>query len=144
MGISFGVERIYTILEARCPKNKGGPQPAPDLDVYVISAGTKDGGLLLERMAVLKKLTRAGVRAAIMRRASPKLMAQFKAAKDVPLTVLLGPDELAMGIMRLKVSSRKGGVVAEGENDEREAKNSRGYLVSKEELVDEVKRLLKR
>ncbi|KAL1883276.1 Cytoplasmic and mitochondrial histidine tRNA synthetase [Diaporthe australafricana] len=143
VGISFGVERIYTILEARRPKNKNGPQPAPDLDVYVISAGAKDHGLLLERMAVLATLTRAGVRAAIMRRASPKLMPQFKAAKDVPLTVLLGPDELAMGMLRLKVCSKKGGVV-EGENEEREAKDNRGYLVSKEELVDEVKRLLKR
>ncbi|KAI3395593.1 hypothetical protein diail_1105 [Diaporthe ilicicola] len=143
VGISFGVERIYTILEARRPKNKGGTQQGPEIDVYIIAAGAEDAGFLLERMAVMGKLTKAGIRAAIMRKTSPKLRPQFKAAKDVPVTVLLGPDEVAMGKVRLKVSRRQDGVVECGEG-EKEAKNDRGYLISNDDLVVEVTRLLRR
>lgn len=136
VGISFGVERIYTILNARLPKKKGESAIAQDLDVYVVAAG--GSGLLLERMAICGQLTKAGVRAAFLRKAKPSLRSQFNAAEKAPLTVILGPDELAGGKVRLKTSTGKdtsSGAEAKGEKD-------RGRLVAREDLVAEVKKVL--
>lgn len=49
VGISFGVERIYTILKARDSKEKGESAISQDFDVFIVAAG--GGSLLLERMA---------------------------------------------------------------------------------------------
>lgn len=146
VGISFGVERIFTLLEARQPKKKGGPEPGPEMDVYIAAAGSEDDGLLVERMWVLGQLTKAGIRATFMRKANAKLVQQFKAAQNVkaPITVILGSDELASGNVRLKVSSQQrsneGGTEA-ADNNTKKAKD-RGLLVPKENLVVEVKEML--
>lgn len=146
VGISFGVERIFTLLEARQPKKKGGPEPGPEMDVYIAAAGSKDNGLLAERMWVLGQLTKAGIRATFMRKANAKLVQQFKAAVNVkaPITIILGLDELASGNVRLKVSSQprkdEGGAKASDSNEKGE--KDRGLLISKENLVIEVKRTL--
>lgn len=137
VGVSFGVERIYTILNARRPKKKGESVIAQDFDVYVVAAG--GDGLLLERMAICGQLTRAGIRAGFLRKAKPSLRSQFNAAGKVPLTAILGPDELAAGNVRLKASTGKDsepGSQGKGEKD-------RGQIVSRDDLVAEVKKMLK-
>ncbi|KUI59290.1 Histidine--tRNA ligase, mitochondrial [Cytospora mali] len=143
VGVSFGVERIYTILYARRPKSSKGGQSllAQDVDVYVVAAG--GDGLLLERMAVCGLLTKAGIRAAFLRKANPSMRSQFNAADKAPLIVILGPDELAAGNVRLKVSVGKDAGrfedgVAKGEGREKD----RGQLVAKDNLVTEMKRIL--
>lgn len=137
VGVSFGVERIYTILGSRIPKKKGESLVKPELDVYVVAAGGKDG-LLLERMAICAQLTKAGLRAAFLKKANPKLLPQFNAADKVPLSVILGPDELAAGNVRLKVSTGKQGGGSGGEDGEKD----RGQLVPRDDVVAEVKKLL--
>lgn len=136
VGISFGVERIYTILDARRPKKKGETAISSDSDVYVVAAG--GGGLLLERMAIYGQLTKAGIRAAFSRKAKPSLRSQFNAADKAPVTVILGPDELAAGNVRLKVSRGRDAEVSQ----EDEADKDRGQLISKDDLVAEVKKVL--
>lgn len=136
VGVSFGVERIYTILNARRPKKKGQSVISQEFDVYVVAAG--GGGLLVERMAICAQLTRAGIRAGFLRKANPSLRSQFNAADKAPLTVILGPDELAAGNVRLKASTGKdseSGAQGKGEKD-------RGQLVAKDDLVVEVKKML--
>lgn len=148
VGISFGVERIFTIIEARQLKKKGGSQSGPEIEVYIAAAGSKDDGLLVERMRVLGQLTKAGIRAAFTRKANPKLVQQFKTAKNLnaPITIILGPDELAAGSVRLKVSSgrggQEGGIAGLAEEKDEKGDKDRGQLVSKENLVFEVKKLL--
>lgn len=136
VGISFGVERIYTILDARRPKKKGETAISSDFDIYVVAAG--GGGLLLERMAIYGQLTKAGIRAAFSRKAKPSLRSQFNAADKAPVTVILGPDELAAGNVRLKVSRGRDAEV----NQEDKADKDRGQLISKDDLVAEVKKVL--
>lgn len=140
VGISFGVERIYTILEARQPKTKGQPNKLVlEVDVYVIAAG--GSGLLLERMAICGQLTKGGLSAACVRKSKPSMRQQLEAAKNAkaPLTVFIGPDELAAGNVTLKKPTGKedtsSGAEAQGEKD-------RGQLVSRENLVAEVKKAL--
>ncbi|GAO15392.1 hypothetical protein UVI_02010550 [Ustilaginoidea virens] len=134
VGISFGVDRIFTILKPPADKDAKTSSPVSrNLDVYVMAIGGKEfDGLLLERMAVTRQLWRAGIRAEYSAKVKPKPLQQFKASMGVPLAVILGPDELAAGQVRLKVFQPD----AEEENDP-------GRLVAKDDLVEEVKRLLR-
>lgn len=136
VGLSFGVDRIFTILDAR--RNKENSSDSNGLinetDVYIIAAGGPgDGGFLLERMAVARQLWDAGIRTEFSAKVKPKLPPQFKAAKRVPLSIILGRDELAAGKVTLKD--------ARAANKEA-AQKDRGQLVSRENLVEEVRKLL--
>ncbi|KAI1733647.1 hypothetical protein F4680DRAFT_454756 [Xylaria scruposa] len=81
VGLSFGVDRILTILYPG--KEKSSPDLTRETDVYIITGGggKEYDGLLHERMA-------------------------FKASANGPLTVILGQDELAAGQVRLKVAQQ--------------------------------------
>lgn len=61
-----------------------------------------------------------------------------------PLTVILGPDELASGNVRLKVSSqpRSNENGAEAQDSITKGEKDRGLLVPKDNLVVEVKGML--
>ena len=129
VGVSFGVDRIFTILNSQ--QEQKASVLTREVDVYVMAFGGKDmDGLLLERMAIARQLWAAGIRAEFSAKVKAKLPQQFKAAKDVPLAVIIGQDELADGLVRLKVLG--GG---DGEKD-------RGQLISKDILVKEVQKLL--
>lgn len=138
VGISFGVERIYTILEARQPKEKGKSKFVVEVDVYVVAAGRS--GRLLERMAICGQLTKADVRAAFLRKSKPSMLQQFAAADTAkaPLTVIFGPDELAEGKVKLKRSTGKDA----SSGAEAKANKDGGQLVAREDLVTEVKKAL--
>jgi histidyl-tRNA synthetase len=90
-------------------------------------------------MAICGQLTKSGIRAAFLRKAKPSLRSQFNAAEKDPLTVILGPDELAEGKVRLKMSAGKGTTTFSTEGN---GEKDRGQLVAKEDLVREVKRVL--
>jgi histidyl-tRNA synthetase len=129
VGISFGVDRILTILNAR-PKEK----LAHKVDVYVMAFGGKDSdGLVLERMSVARQLWNAGISAEFAAKVKPRFDKQVMAAKSLRLAVILGQDEVAAGQVRLKTLR---------ESDDETASKDRGQLVSRGKLVEEVKKLL--
>jgi histidyl-tRNA synthetase len=131
IGVSFGVDRIFTIMKAR--REKESRQCVRETDVYIMAfGGGSFNGLLLERMAVARQLWDAGIKTEFAAKVKPKLPQQFKAAEDIPLAVILGDDELANGQVRLKVLGLRHGDV---EKDQ-------GRLVSREDLVSEIKKLL--
>ena len=130
VGISFGVDRIFTLLKAR--REKGEHLQERGIDVYVMAFGGKEfNGLLVERLSIASLLWDAGIRTEFTAKVKPRLPQQFKAATDVPLAVILGQDELAVGQVRVK---------ALGLADNHPEKE--GVLVSKEDLVDEVRKRL--
>lgn len=133
VGISFGVDRIFTILKARREREGGGAAlRARETDVYVMAFGGKGfEGLLTDRMSVISKLWDAGIRAEFSPKVKPKLPQQFKAAADVPVAVILGEDELAAGKVRVKVLGLEEG------HPEKE-----GVLVDMTDLVEEVRKRL--
>lgn len=133
VGISFGVDRIFTILKPPLEKDtKTSSTVSRNLDVYVMAMGGKEfDGLLLERMAITRQLWKAGIRAEYLAKAKPKPLQQFKAAMGVPLAIILGQDELAAGQVRLKVFRA----------DEDEEKDL-GQIISRDSLIEEVKKLL--
>lgn len=106
VGISFGVDRIFSITKARLEREQSGEAlRGSEVDAYVMAFGGKGfTGLLKERMQVCEKLWSAGIRAEFSYKLKPKLPQQFKAAEQggIPFAIILGEDELAAGKAKIK------------------------------------------
>ncbi|KAB5545505.1 histidyl-tRNA mitochondrial precursor [Coniochaeta sp. 2T2.1] len=130
IGVSFGVDRIFTILKGQ--HQESGQLRARNVEAYVMTLGGKEG-LLVQRMAVASALWEAGIKAEFAAKVKPKLPQQFKGAEDAGarLAVIVGEAEEAEGKVKVKILG-----LPEG-HPEKE-----GRLVSKEDMVAEVRRLL--
>ncbi|KAL7911229.1 hypothetical protein GGI35DRAFT_468841 [Trichoderma velutinum] len=110
VGISFGVDRIFSITKARMAADKSADQVrGNEVDVYVMALGGK--GLVKERLEICAKLWQAGIKAEFLYKAKPKMQAQFKAAEanGVPFAIFIGEDELAQGKVKIKEMGLKDG-----------------------------------
>lgn len=131
IGVSFGIERIFTILEQRQEKSDSSDFKRRPADVYIIAAGGRDsGGFLVERMTMARELWDAGIRAEYSAKAKPTLQSQFGASKDVSIVIMMGQEKLATGQVRLKEMR--------GETEEK----YRGRLVPREGLIQEITNLM--
>ncbi|KAF2020269.1 histidyl-tRNA synthetase [Aaosphaeria arxii CBS 175.79] len=131
VGISFGVDRIISIVKARGQTT----QRAKDVDAFVMAFGGKGfNGMLLERMQIARQLWDAGVKTEFSYKVKPKLQQQFKTAETsgVPLAVILGEDEWKEGKVKLKEM---------GLPEDHPDKN--GVLVDIKDLVAEVRKRIK-
>ncbi|KAE8549135.1 hypothetical protein EYB25_007650 [Talaromyces marneffei] len=131
VGISFGVDRIFSVTKARMEREKASEVRNNEVDVYVMAFGGKGfTGMLKERMEICKTLWAAGVKAEFSYKLKPKLPQQFKAAETsgIPFGVILGEDELAAGQVKIKEMG-----LPEG-HPEKE-----GVLVDIKNLVSEIK-----
>ncbi|CAJ2500938.1 Uu.00g037910.m01.CDS01 [Anthostomella pinea] len=143
VGISFGVDRIFSITKARMAADKSSQQVRNnEVDVYVMAFGGKGfTGLLKERMSVCATLWEAGIKAEYLYKVKPKLPNQFKAAEvnGVPFAIVLGEEELAKGQVRIKEMGlqeghpEKDGVLVSLSNVANEVKHK---LLRKQELDD--------
>ncbi|KAL4904809.1 hypothetical protein BDW74DRAFT_22098 [Aspergillus multicolor] len=137
VGISFGVDRIFTIMKQRLESEAeqgNATMRASEVDVFVMAFGGKGfNGLLVERMSVANQLWKAGIKAEFAQTVKPKLPQQFKLAEagGIPLAVILGEDELAAGKVKLKELG-----LPEGHPEKD------GALVAREDLVEEIKKKL--
>ncbi|KAH9815665.1 histidyl-tRNA synthetase [Teratosphaeria destructans] len=106
VGISFGVERIFSITKQRMEADASASQiRTTEVDVFVMAFGGKGfDGLLKQRMEIAKRLWDAGIKAEFSWKVKPKLPQQFKAAEvnGVPFAVILGDEELAAGKCKVK------------------------------------------
>lgn len=158
VGISFGVDRIFSITKARMERERNySAVRSTEVDVFVMAFGGKGfTGMLKERMEVAKSLWKAGVKvgdlasaisiywcqtkkmtnqnytlqAEFSYKVKPKLPQQFKAAESngVPFAVILGEEELKAGKVRIKEMGLEEG------HPEKE-----GVLVDLKTLPEEVK-----
>ncbi|PGH31555.1 histidyl-tRNA synthetase [[Emmonsia] crescens] len=136
VGISFGVDRIFSITKARMERENSGTNKISEVDVYVMAFGGKGfTGLLKERMDVARRLWDAGLKVEFSYKRKPKPIQQFDAAEAnaVPFAVILGEDELAAGQVRVKEMGLDKG---HPEKD--------GVLVNLSTLAEEVKERLER
>ncbi|XP_043660159.1 histidine--tRNA ligase, cytoplasmic isoform X3 [Drosophila teissieri] len=100
VGVSIGVERIFSVLEARAAAS-GLKLRTSDVEVYVASAHK---GLHEQRLKVLNLLWDAGVKAEHSYKLNPKLLVQLQHCEEhqIPLVVVLGDAELAQGLVKLR------------------------------------------
>ncbi|KAJ2847284.1 Cytoplasmic and mitochondrial histidine tRNA synthetase [Coemansia brasiliensis] len=98
VGISFGVERIFSIVMSRMQAEQ---IKSNQTQVYVIAVG---GGLLQERMQIATELWDNGIAAEFMYKAKAKLPNQFKACEDeqIPWAVIVGQSEIDEGVVLIK------------------------------------------
>ena len=131
VGISFGIDRIISILKARGEST----QRAKDVDVFVMAFGGKGfTGMLTERMQVAQELWASDVKTEFSYKLKPKLPQQFKQAESagVPLAVILGEGELKAGQVKIKVMG-----ITDENNPEKD-----GVLVDRKDMVAEIRKRL--
>ncbi|MEE9456239.1 MAG: histidine--tRNA ligase, partial [bacterium] len=94
-GTSFGLERIMTLLADR--ETAGG-------DAADVLVAVYDKSVLPEALAVAGEVRAAGARCEVYLEPSAKLAKQFgyADAKGIPFVVVVGPDEVAKGVVQLK------------------------------------------
>lgn len=131
VGISFGIDRIISIMKARGQST----ERAKDVDAFVMAFGGKGfTGMLTERMQVAQELWAAGIKTEFSYKLKPKLPQQFKQAESagVPLAVILGEDELKEGKVKIKVLGIK-----DESNPDKD-----GVLVERSSMIAEIQKRL--
>lgn len=100
VGAAVGVERVFSILEARALKDPSGVRQSP-VQVYVAAAGDD---LTAERMRLCTALWKAGISAEMSQKARLKALDQFNQCErnGIPLCVILGPEELQAGRAKIR------------------------------------------
>jgi histidyl-tRNA synthetase len=110
VGVSIGVERVFTIMEAAAAAAEGGLKRTP-VALWVASIPSSRGkDMALERMRLLGELWSLGFSAeALAGAGDPKLQKQLTAANDAgcPFALVLGEDELDAGTVQLKALHTK-------------------------------------
>lgn len=156
VGVSVGVERVFSILMQKEKEKAAAAGVAAhgrknETEAYVMSVGD---GLLIERMQVAKELWAAGIKVSVdnsrytvlgdiilssqtefMYKAKPKLQKQFEVVdkEQVPFAVIIGPDELKEGYVRVKEQRGKD---ASGNSDGEKVKRENLILWLKERLTN--------
>ncbi|KAH9816116.1 hypothetical protein DFH28DRAFT_927470 [Melampsora americana] len=123
VGISFGIERIFTILKLK----EEHQLKRKEVNVFVMSVGD---GLLLERMKLCKELWKVGISAEFMYKVKPKPSKQFETLeKDlIRFAIILGPDEIKLNRVRIKEQLGKDLNIESEEKD--------GILINRDEMID--------
>lgn len=121
VGISFGVERIFSLLEQQ---HKGTKRRLTETQVYVASA---QKNLSDVRASLCNDLWDAGVKTEQSYKLDPKILTQLQYCEEsgIPLAVVVGMSEIERGVVKLRVVSTR---------EERD--------VPKDEMVQAIKELL--
>ncbi|VDK81755.1 unnamed protein product [Litomosoides sigmodontis] len=122
VGISIGIERLFTIMKE---KSKMEHVRSKDTEVLVASA---QKNLLKERMKICRLLWDNDIKAEMILKKNPKMLDQMQYCEEnkIPLAIIVGERELEEGILKLRdVPSRV-------EQD-----------IPRENLMDELNRRLK-
>lgn len=100
VGVSVGIERVFAIMEER-ERAKNAFIRSTQTEVFVASIGPN---LIETRMRVCNELWTNGVKAEFMFAQSPNMQKQLAFALEagIPLVVVLAPDELERGVVKIK------------------------------------------
>jgi len=109
VGVSFGIERLFTIMEMKSKalqSNDNSLRVLPT-DVYVATVRQSGGDknmLVKERMRVCSKLWDAGIRAEMSYKANPKLLEQIQNCEknSIPWMILFGDDEVKQNSVKIR------------------------------------------
>ncbi|CAI4053759.1 histidine--tRNA ligase SKDI_16G2980 [Saccharomyces kudriavzevii IFO 1802] len=104
VGISFGVERIFSLIKQRMNSSTVIKPTATQVFVMAFGGGKDWTGYLPERMKVTKQLWDAGIEAEYVYKAKANPRKQFDAAEKAGchIAVILGKEEYLDGKLRVK------------------------------------------
>lgn len=128
VGVSFGVERLFSLIKQRTHLTEKIKPTATQVIVMAFGGGKDWTGFLPERMKVAKQLWNAGIEAEYVYKSKVNPRKQFEAAEKcgASIAVILGKEEYVEGKLRIK---RLGPEFADDD----------GELVDSENIVDAVK-----
>jgi histidyl-tRNA synthetase len=134
VGVSFGVDRIFSITKARIAAGETFSyitSDRPDVYVMAFGGGPTWEGMTTQRIKVAKQLLEEGLKVEWMYKRKVKMQNQFKAAETggAVWAVILGEEEEGRGEVRVKELG-----LAEG------AQGKEGVLVKIEDVGKEVRR----
>jgi len=94
VGVSVGIERVFTLMESRLREEQGGSIKQPNVDILIASAG---GTMMKEKMKIARILWDAKVSAEFSQQENAKLKKELQNAldRDIPFMVIVGEEELA-------------------------------------------------
>jgi len=107
VGVSIGIERLFSIMEANMAKQSNNKIRTVDTQVYIISA---QKNLVEERMKLITELWDADIRTEQSYKKNPKMLTQLQYCEEqgIPLAVVLGESEIAKGVVKVRsVSTRE-------------------------------------
>ena len=101
VGVSVGIERVFTLMEARIREDQGGSIKQPNVNVLVASVGD---GMMKHRMRVTRMLWDANISAEFSQQDNPKLKYELSNALDrgIPYMVIVGEEELKENKCKVK------------------------------------------
>lgn len=104
VGVSFGVERLFSLIKQRTHLTDKIKPTATQVFVMAFGGGKDWTGYLPERMKVAKQLWNAGIETEYVYKAKANPRKQFDAAEKcgAPLAVILGKEEYLEGKLRIK------------------------------------------
>ena len=99
VGVSIGIERVFTIIENKAIEKKLMGQS--DIQVYIASIG---GKTLSHRMRIARELWAANICSEYSHKENPKLKPQMDEVleRGIPFMVVFGDDEVEKGVVKLK------------------------------------------
>ncbi|XP_070558564.1 histidine--tRNA ligase, cytoplasmic-like [Ptychodera flava] len=100
VGVSIGIERIFSIIEAR--KFASEEKIRTTETAVLVASAQKD--LLDERMRLCSELWGAKINAEMSYKKDPKLLTQIQYAEEtgIPCVAIIGEDEMKKGIIKLR------------------------------------------
>ncbi len=104
VGISFGIERLFSIIKSRQNLVEQIRPSAIEVFVMAFGGGKEWDGFLPQRMAVAKQLREAEISTEYLLKAKANSKKQFDAADKIgaPIAVILGQEEYHKGTIRVK------------------------------------------
>lgn len=105
VGVSIGIERLFTVLEAKFAASKKKVRTT-EVGVYVATA---QKNLFSEKIKLCKELNDQDFKVGFSYKKNPKLLAQLQYCEelDIPYAVILGESEIQRGVVKLReVSTR--------------------------------------
>jgi len=99
VGISIGIERVFTIMEKRAEERK--IMQTDTIQVYVASIGANS---LHHRMRIAQRLWQADIPSEYSHKDNPKLKTQLDECleRDIPFMIVFGEDEIKRGVVKIK------------------------------------------
>ncbi|KAI7832901.1 histidyl-tRNA synthetase [Kickxella alabastrina] len=127
VGISFGIERIFSVVYSRM---QSAEVKANRTKVYVISL--RDG-LLEERLRIATELWDCGIATEFAYKVKPRFQNQLNTCDSevIPWAVLIGSEEVEQGLVKLKSMAK-----------DVSAEEKSGVAVKREDMVAELKKRL--
>jgi len=111
VGVSIGIERLFAVVEAQQKKKKkkgittSGAFRTYPTEVLVMSGNSKSEELMLERMKLCRQLWEADVCAEMEYKQKNVMKKSFAlcAEKGIPIVAIMGENELARGVVQVKL-----------------------------------------